>query len=184
MTAVSTRIQWLHKKLMTGSYPNAQRMAERFRMSHRQAQRDIDYLRRELGAPIAYNNARRGFYYTADYTLPVLVTSDNDEFYIPEITTVRNTEEYGADEAIIQMQIPYTATLTLPGKLSAVELAPYIVARTGPNRYECEFHSVEKFVGALFALNADFTLDEPEWLKEKLLQAAERILKNHPKTKD
>ena len=53
MTAASTRIQWLHKKLLTGSYPNAQRMAERFHMSHRQAQRDIDYLRRELGAPIA-----------------------------------------------------------------------------------------------------------------------------------
>ncbi len=181
MTAASTRIQWLHKKLLTGSYPNAQRMAERFHMSHRQAQRDIDYLRRELGAPIAYNNARRGFYYTADFTLPVLVTSDNDESYIPEIAAVRSAEEYGADEAIIQMQIPYTATLTLPGKLSAVELAPYIVARTGPNRYDCEFHSIERFVGTLFTLDADFTLEEPEWLKEKLLRAAERILKNHPK---
>ncbi len=181
MTAASTRIQWLHKKLLTGSYPNAQRMAERFHMSHRQAQRDIDYLRRELGAPIAYNNARRGFYYTADFTLPVLVTSDNDESYIPEIAAVRSAEEYGADEAIIQMQIPYTATLTLPGKLSAVELAPYIVARTGPNRYNCEFHSIERFVGTLFTLDADFTLEEPEWLKEKLLRVAERILKNHPK---
>ena len=68
-----------------------------------------------------------------------------------------------------------------PGKLSAVELAPYIVARTGPNRYNCEFHSIERFVGTLFTLDADFTLEEPEWLKEKLLRAAERILKNHPK---
>ena len=44
------RIQWLHKKLTMKSYPNAQRLAERFGISHRQAQRDFDYLRRELGA--------------------------------------------------------------------------------------------------------------------------------------
>lgn len=181
MTAASTRIQWLHKKLMTGSYPNAQRMAERFHMSHRQAQRDIDYLRKELGAPVAYDSARRGFYYTAAFTLPVLVTSDNDESYIPEISAVRNAEEYGAEEAIIQMQIPYSAVLTLPGKLSAVELAPYITAKVGPNRYHCEFHSIEKFVGTLFTLDADFTIEEPEWLREKLLRASERILKNHKK---
>ncbi len=179
MTAASTRIQWLHKKLLTKSYPNAQRMAERFGMSHRQAQRDIDYLRRELGAPIAYNNTRRGFYYTADYTLPMVITSDNDESYIPEISAVKNSEEYGADETIIQMQIPYSATLTLPGRLSAVELAPYIVSRAGQNRYYCEFHSVEKFVGTLFTLNADFVIEEPEWLREKLVDSAERILRNH-----
>ena len=52
------RIQWLHKKLSMKSYPNAQRLAERFGISHRQAQRDFDYMRRELGAPIAYDNSR------------------------------------------------------------------------------------------------------------------------------
>lgn len=182
MTSASTRIQWLHKKLLTGSYPNAQRMAERFGMSHRQAQRDIDYLRRELGAPIAYNNARRGFYYTADYTLPVVVTSDNDESYIPEISEIRNAEEYGADETIIQMQIPYSATLLLPDRLSAVELAPYIVSRVAQTRYWCEFHSIEKFVGALFSLRGDFTVEEPQWLRDRLTETATRILKNHQGT--
>ena len=54
----------------------------------------------------------------------MVITSDNDESYIPEISAVKNSEEYGADETIIQMQIPYSATLTLPGRLSAVELAP------------------------------------------------------------
>lgn len=179
MTAASTRIQWLHKKLMTGSYPNAQRMAERFGMSHRQAQRDIDYLRKVLGAPIAYNGARRGFYYTADYTLPVLVTSDNDDSYIPEIAAVRSKEEYGADEAIIQMQIPYSATLVLPGRLAAVELAPYIVSKAGADRYYCEFHSIDKFIGTLYSLNIDFTLEEPAWLRDRLVDTAERILRNH-----
>ena len=46
------RIQWLHKKMTMNSYPNAQRLAERFGISHRQAQRDMDYLRRELGSAL------------------------------------------------------------------------------------------------------------------------------------
>lgn len=178
MINAAARIQWLHKKLLNNSYPNAQRLAERFHISHRQAQRDIDHLRSELGAPIAYNKSLRGFYYTTDYALPVLVTSDNDEWYIPEISTVKD-EEFGADETIIQMQIPYFATLILPDKLAAVELSPYIVAKSGPNRYDCEFHSVERFIGALFTLNTAFTVEEPSWLRERLLQAADRILKSH-----
>lgn len=44
----NTRIQWLHKKMTMNSYPNAQRLAERFGISHRQAQRDMDYLRLSL----------------------------------------------------------------------------------------------------------------------------------------
>ena len=45
----NTRIQWLHKKMTMNSYPNAQRLAERFGISHRQAQRDFTYLKKELG---------------------------------------------------------------------------------------------------------------------------------------
>lgn len=180
MINATARIQWLHKKLLNNSYPNAQRLAERFHISHRQAQRDIDRLRTELLAPVAYDKSLRGYYYTADYALPVLVTSDNDEWYIPEISTVKS-EEFGAEEAIVQMQIPYSATLLLPNKLAAVELSPYIVAKSGANRYDCEFHSIERFIGALFTLNTAFTVEEPSWLRERLLQAADRILKNHTK---
>ena len=85
------RIQWLHKKLTMKSYPNAQRLAERFGISHRQAQRDFEYLRRELGAPIAYDNSRKGFYYEESYVLPVILSSDNDDLYIPEIFNVHSS---------------------------------------------------------------------------------------------
>ena len=72
----NTRIQWLHKRLVNGSYPNARRLAERFRISPRQAQRDIDFLKKKMGAPIAYASARRGFYYTEPFQLPLLLTSE------------------------------------------------------------------------------------------------------------
>ena len=176
----NTRIQWIHKKILNNSYPNAQRLAERFRISHRQAQRDLDLLRRKLGAPLEYDMSRKGFYYTQPYTLPILITSDNDELYIQEISNLRDDEELGADESIIQMQIPYSATVELTNKLSAIELSNYIVAKQGRNRYFCEFHSIEKFIGILLSMESDFRLVEPEWLRERLVRCAERVIANHP----
>lgn len=179
MMNANTRIQWLHKKLSIGSYPNAQRLAERFKISHRQAQRDLDYLRRELGAPIAYDNSRKGFYYTKEFSLPVLLTSDNDEFYIPEIFNVKNARELAAEESIIQMQIPYSATVEIPNKLAAMELDSYIIARHPRNRYICEFHSIERFLGLLLSIEADFRLIEPVWLRDRITRNARRVLKNN-----
>ena len=175
----NVRIQWLHKKLSMKSYPNAQRLAERFGISHRQAQRDFDYLRRELGAPIAYDNSRKGFYYEAAYVLPVLLTSDNDELYIPEVFNVHSRQELGADESIIQMQIPYSATVEIKNKLTALELSNYIVAKEPHDRYVCEFHSIEKFLGLLLSLDADFRLIEPYWLRERILRQAKRVVSNN-----
>ena len=173
------RIQWLHKKLTMKSYPNAQRLAERFGISHRQAQRDFEYLRRELGAPIAYDNSRKGFYYEESYVLPVLLSSDNDDLYIPEIFNVHSKQELAADESIIQMQIPYSATVEIKNKLTALELSNYIVAREPHDRYVCEFHSVEKFLGLLLSMDADFRIIEPYWLREKILRSATRVVENN-----
>ena len=173
-----TRIQWLHKKMTMNSYPNSQRLAERFGISHRQAQRDLDYLRRELGAPVEYDAARKGFYYTEPYTLPMLFSSDNDEFYMPEIFNA-DRRELAAEESIIQMQIPYTATVEIKNKLTALELSSYIVAKQARDRYACEFHSIERFLGLLLSLDADFRLIEPDWLRERMVRTARRVLGNN-----
>lgn len=175
----NTRIQWLHKKLISNSYPNSHRIAERFGISPRQAQRDLDFLRKKLGAPLAYDTAKRGFYYTKPFSLPLLLTSDNDDLYIPEIGSVTNAEELAANESIIQMQIPYSATIELTDKLAIMELNPYIVKKCGKDRFLCEFHSTEKFIGALVALESEFCIIEPDWLREKLLRSAKLILENH-----
>lgn len=175
----NVRIQWLHKKLSMKSYPNAQRLAERFGISHRQAQRDFDYLRNKLGAPIAYDNSRKGFYYESSYVLPVLLTSDNDDLYTPEAFNVHSNKELGVDESIIQMQIPYSATVEIKNKLTALELSNYIVAKEPHDRYVCEFHSIEKFLGLLLSLDADFRLIEPYWLRERILRQARRVVANN-----
>lgn len=174
----NTRIQWLHKRLVNGSYPNARRLAERFHISPRQAQRDIDFLKKKMGAPLAYDSARRGFYYTEPFRLPLLLTSDNDDLYLPGVSDVQSTKELAASESIIQMQIPYTATLELADRLAIMELTPYITEKLGKGQFVCEFHSTEKFIGALIALQSDFRVIEPEWLRERLVASAERIIKN------
>ena len=48
--SANVRIQWLHGELSRNTYPNAARLAERFHISRRQAQRDIDFLKKQLGA--------------------------------------------------------------------------------------------------------------------------------------
>ncbi len=174
----NTRIQWLHKKMTMNSYPNAQRLAERFGISHRQAQRDMEYLRRELGAPIAYDNSRKGFYYTRPYVLPYLLSSDNDDLYMPEIFNAERSE-LAANESIIQMQIPYSATIEIKNKLTALELSNYIIAKQPKDRYVCEFHSIEKFIATLLSMDADFRLIEPYWLRERLVRTAKRVLSNN-----
>ncbi len=175
----NTRIQWVHKKMTVNSFPNAQRIAERFGISHRQAQRDLDYLKRELGAPIAYNKQKKGFYYTEPFALPLLISSDNDEVYMPEIFNAHSAQELAADASVIQMQIPYSATVEIPNKLTALELSAYIVSKEPHNRYICEFHSIEKFLGMLLAMEADFRLIEPYWLREKIVRSANRVLQNN-----
>ncbi len=174
----NTRIQWLHKKMTMNSYPNAQRLAERFGISHRQAQRDFQYLKKDLGAPIAYDNSRKGFYYTQSYVLPVLFSTDNDDVYIPEIFNA-DRQELAADESIIQMQIPYSATVEIKNKLTALELNQYVIAKLPKDRYMCEFHSIERFIGLLLSLETDFRLIEPYWLRERLVRSARRVLGNN-----
>ena len=68
--SLDSRIQWLHKQIFEKRYPNAYRISEKFGISHRQAQRDIEMLKTEFGAPIKYSPQRKGYYYTEDFDLP------------------------------------------------------------------------------------------------------------------
>ena len=175
--AANNRIQWLHKKILEYSYPNAMRLAERFNVSHRQAQRDVDFLRKQLGAPIAYDPEHKGFYYTADFSLPVLLTSDNDESYMGVVSNIYNNDDFAADSSVIQMQMPYPAVVEIPDKLSVLELRSFIISKDSRNRYVCEFHNVERFLSVIMALDSPIRVISPYWIRERLIGMAERVLK-------
>ena len=171
--SANDRIQWFHKRTADMRYPNASRLAERFGISHRQAQRDVDYLKNTLGAPLAYHAEHRGFYYTADYSLPTYTSDANKTDFV---ATVTGNDTVAATREIMQMQIPYSAVLRIPDKLTQLELKQFIVGEESRGNYICEFHSVELFLGVIFSTEADITILKPDWLRERLVRFAKRVL--------
>jgi len=170
------RIQWLHKYIVNMRYPNASRLAERFGISHRQAQRDVTSLREDYGAPLAYSADHRGFYYTEEFSLPTYNTSISDFDYVEAV--MGETPNKATQEAL-QLQIPYSAVLRIPDKLTRLELGRFIVGEESRGNYICEFHSVELFLGLVLAAEADITILKPDWLRRRLVQSAERVIRNN-----
>lgn len=178
--SANQRIQWLHRKITEMSYPNAKRLAERFGISHRQAQRDVEFLQLRLGAPLAYDFKRRGYYYTEEFSLPIAVTTANSEDYNGVVATAPDLDsEPQADSTVIQLQLPYSAQIKVADRLTAVEMGGYITERISDNVYRCEFHSIEKFMSVIMSLEADITVLSPDWLRARLVRAAERIIRNN-----
>lgn len=179
-TSLNTRIQWLHKQIFEGGYPNAYRISEKFGISHRQAQRDIDYLKKEMKAPLKYDAHKKGFYYTETFSIPSFSALANEENYSSAISKMTRTsfESVGEVETL-QMQIPYSAEIEIKNKLGVLELKDFIVSSHRKNIYLCEFHNIDLFLGMLFTLNADAKILSPSWLAEKAISYAERLLKNN-----
>lgn len=182
-TSANLRIQWLHDEVCRGSFPNAPRLAERFHISLRQAQRDIDYLRKQMGAPLLFDQRNRGYTYTAPFALPLVVAGENDDLYAYArpaealFATGRTSLHIPeADHVIIQSQIPYTATLEIKDKLTVLEMRSYIISEEKKHTFLCEFHNVDRFLCAIMVARAGIRIIEPDWLKAKLLHMAEKVM--------
>ena len=175
MTA-NDRIQWFHKMITEDSYPNAAHLAERFGISHRQAQRDVDFLRREMGAPLSYSHEHRGYTYSESFALPLMLATENDTDYHDVLGSLQDFHGYSAERSIIQMQLPYTALLEIPDKLTVLHLHSLIVGEEPRHRYRCEFPSVELFLGIIMSTGAAIRVIEPEWLRTRLVEFAKQVL--------
>ena len=167
------RIIWLHKRMKDGYYPNAMRLSERFGISHRQAQRDCDYLRRKLEAPIAFDRSKQGYYYTENFSLPDSIRVEDPR----DISNIVALADMLGDEGeSTQIGIPYSALLQIPDKLVALELAPFVTRRVGSKgRYICEFQNIRLFFGALVASDADIRIIEPAWLRDDFCRSLDKL---------
>ena len=171
-----TRIQWLHKKIAAGCYPNSTHAVEKFGISQRQAQRDFETLKNEMGAPLKYSSARRGYYYTRDFELSL--TSDETETeYIDLVSGVEESFMDSGDD--LQLRLPYSAQIKIKDKLTVMNLRRFIISKVSRDVYNCEFFNVDNFLGILFTSDADISILSPDWLREKAFSAAERMLKNN-----
>ncbi|AKI97551.1 hypothetical protein [Kosmotoga pacifica] len=70
-----TRIIWLHRKLLKGEYPSLREMALVFKISIRQAEREIGYFRKIFRAPLKYSRKYGGYYYSEPFEFPLLFNS-------------------------------------------------------------------------------------------------------------
>jgi len=87
------RLLILDQKLREQKYPNCFTLAKDCEVSVKTAQRDFDYMRDRLKAPIAYDQARKGFYYTSgNWFLPALRLSEGDLFAV--LLASRVIEQY------------------------------------------------------------------------------------------
>ena len=71
------RFVWFDNETRLGRHPNAFKLAARFEISTKTAQRSIDYFRDRLQAPLEYLITRKGYHYTdSSYQLPVTRISE------------------------------------------------------------------------------------------------------------
>ena len=77
------RLQTIHHQIKDGRLPNTSSLGKLLSVSSKTVQRDIDYLRDELKAPIAFDREGNGYRYSrSDYVLPFLPVDGNDLFAI------------------------------------------------------------------------------------------------------
>ena len=177
--SANDRIQWFHKKIVGGCYPNAAHLSEQFDISHRQAQRDVEFLRKELGAPLGYSSKHKGYYYVEDFVLPLIIETENNADYQAVVSGIRAFNDLAAEQSVLQLQLPYTAVLEITDRMTVMNLRSFIVGEEPHHRYRFEFPSVELFLGIIVSADADIRVIEPDWLRVKLLDFARRILERN-----
>ncbi len=73
------RIQLIHQRLTEDKYPNTVTLARELEVSRRTLLRDIEYLRDQMGAPVEYDQIKKGFYYTdKTYSFPTIQITEGE----------------------------------------------------------------------------------------------------------
>ena len=73
------RLMGIHEWLQKNGYPNNALIAERFEVSRKTAQRDIEFLRDRMNAPIEYSARHRGYFYeNPNFMLPSISMSEGE----------------------------------------------------------------------------------------------------------
>ncbi len=157
-------------------YPNAHDITTKFGISPRQAQRDLEHMRTSLGAPLKYDAAHRGYCYTHDFYLPAMVNTENQSNYSSVLAGLREFTESAAEVSVVQMQLPYSAVLEIKDKITVMNLHSFIVGEESRHRYKCEFPSIELFLGVIVSTGAEIRIVSPDWLRDRLVEFARRIL--------
>lgn len=72
------RISKIHKKILSGNFPNSNELAQELETSVVTISRDIEFMRDSMLAPIEYDASHRGYYYTEEFKMPNFSLSEKD----------------------------------------------------------------------------------------------------------
>ncbi|MBA3029050.1 MAG: WYL domain-containing protein [Desulfobacteraceae bacterium] len=73
------RIVWFDRQVRNRKYPNASSLSTNFEIVLKTAQRNINFIRDRMGAPLEYDSLKRGYYYSdLTFSLPPL-QADQEE---------------------------------------------------------------------------------------------------------
>ena len=76
------RLSRIHAKIKSGCYPNTKQLAYDNEVSIPTISRDIEFLRDRFGAPIEYDAAQRGYYYSDEFEMPLNMISSKDVLFL------------------------------------------------------------------------------------------------------
>lgn len=190
------RIIWFHNKIINKSYPNASDIAKNFEISVRQSQRDIEYMRDSINAPLVYCSRHRGYYYEHEFILPSFFLSEYEKNILWTLVEQnRKIGEFGyfkyRDQAKILGKIidtkssnnaykePYIAELQMIGaRKSTVSLDYFLCQKGEANRYTYAFFDPDIFLSVLIASNLSFKIISPQWLKDYMKEKLNELLLN------
>lgn len=78
-----SRLLFIDKQIRAKRFPNCSSLAEEWEVSAKTFQRDLDYMRYQLNAPLEYSAKERGYFYTEDeFQLPAINIKESDLFAI------------------------------------------------------------------------------------------------------
>ncbi len=96
------RIQWIDKKIRDGSFPNCRDIQDEFEISHRQAARDIEYMRYSLNAPVSFSRKYNGFYYEDNsFMLPAFFLTKEEKLGLSYLSKRYGSMKYNKTAAIL-----------------------------------------------------------------------------------
>jgi len=144
-----------------------------FEISYRQGQRDIEYMRDSLGAPIEYSTRHKGYFYAKQFSLPTLYLTADETNYMTKLAAYY-------DSLKLRPQVPYIAKIKILSERKSYRLLDRFLRDREDDYAIFEFHNVELFIGVLLSCGGDFEIIFPNWLRERITQICKNMLLRHP----
>lgn len=190
------RIVWFHNHVIDKHYPNARTLSECFEISARQAQRDIEYLRDSMNAPLVYCAKKRGYAYHQEYSLPHYFLSEMEKGILHamaddysqigsygyakynDYATILSKISGGREKSLpSSVKEPYIAELKfLDERISAAPLDCFVCQRKDNDIVSYAFYDPDIFMSVLLGSHLRFQVLRPKWLKAYIKDRLSDIL--------